>query len=323
MKKLSFLFIFLFFLIFISLFIGENLGSFSDLFKNDSQGSFLFWNLRIPRMISALIAGSSLGLCGHIMQTYFQNPLAGPYVLGVHSGSTLMIALSIIGLGTNFIGNGDFSIIFFSILGPLIIMLLLFFLSGRNQNHVGLLIFGILLNYVISGILDLLFSVSENYQIKEFFLWNLGSFSRTYEYSLLLFFIIVFIAHLFALFIANELDLLLLGPSYARATGVSLKMIKWKVLIIVSLLTGAVVTFCGPLSFVGIISPHIFHKIFSTHLHRYSLLGSSLIGAILCLIANIFSQGFFLPTLPVNTVLSIMGGPLVGLYLIKNQKVLK
>lgn len=283
----------------------------------------VIFDIRLPRLVAALSAGAALALCGLLMQTYFSNPLADPYILGVHGGSSLGVAFWILGssvLPTTcllFI-NGEFlnisGMVLSSILGACFVFLLLLFLSWHFANKLAVLFMGVLIGHMFSGIVSLLVAYSDNYKIKAFLLWSLGSFSRVTLESSFVIAATFACTLLWSIFLINKLNLLLLGDNYATINGVNVKRLRIEMLAIASIISGVVISFCGPIIFIGALVPHLARFIFKTNNHKTLIISSAMIGGMVTLIIEYFVGTLLSTPVPINSVLGILGAPLLFIF---------
>ncbi len=287
---------------------------------NDSNQihSEILINFRLPKAITAILAGSALSVAGLMMQTLFRNPLADPYVLGVSSGASLGAALVMMTTGMIVGSAGSWIVVIAAILGAALVMMLVVGVSFKVQSAVSLLIVGIMFGTIVSSIVGVLQYFSNPDAIKLFVMWNLGSLSAvTWEHLKILTPIILLgLAMTFSL--QRRLDGLLLGENYAKGLGISIVQTRILIVVTTSLLAGAITAFTGPIGFVGIAVPHIARGIFKTANHRTLIPASILLGAILILICDIVSQ---IPTytLPINTISSLFGAPVIIWIILKRR----
>lgn len=288
--------------------------------KSNSINSEILLNYRLPKAITAILAGASLSVAGLMMQTLFRNPLADPYILGVSSGASLGVAIAMmaIGLLPFSIGTGSSVIIIAAILGASLIMILVMGVSFKIQNSVSLLLIGIMFGTIASSIVGILQYFSNPDAIKLFVMWNLGSLSGVTWQQLFYLIPIIFAGLIIASTIHNRLDVILLGENYSSGLGVNLIYTRLIILISTGLLVGAITAFTGPIAFIGIAVPHIARGIFKTSRHKILIPASILIGATLLLGCDIVSQ---IPTytLPINTISSLFGAPII-IWIILRRK---
>lgn len=291
----------------------------------DTVANNIFWQLRFPKATTALLAGAALAVSGLIMQTFFQNPLAGPFVLGIHSGSALGVALWI--MATSAISSlipelfYHFGVTFAAIMGSLVILLLLLFLSIRVPGKIVLLVIGLMFGHLASGIINILIAVSEAQQIKSFLLWTLGSFQRVAGTELIIFIITISAGLFFSLLFIKELNLLLLGDRYAKSSGLSIKKIRFFLIMITAILSGTVTAFCGPIVFLGIVVPHIARGWTRTNDHKILLPTTMMLGGIMALFAEFLSSSWQSINLPLNAIMGLLGAPVLFVFLWQRRRI--
>ena len=296
-----------------------------DLLTSDGKVSSLsaqvLLQLRLPKLFMALAAGGGLALCGLLLQTFFQNPLAGPFVLGIQSGASFGVAMWMflfsslpwwpLALGSTaaaFIGS-------FAAMG------LLIWLSHRMLHNVSLLIMGLLLNFFVSGALNILAVMNPAEKLKSFFVWSLGSFQRVGLQTASVFFFCTLVVLFLCFWLAPWLNKWLLGESYAESLGVSRKGMRWWVIVLSSLIVASVTSLCGPIAFVGLMAPHMTRLLFKTADHHILLFHSYIVGGLFCTLAVLISGHWTAYVLPVNSVLSLLGIPLfIAIFLLPQTR---
>ncbi len=303
--------------------VSVNIGEIFDK-SSLSLSKNIVWNIRFPRMVTAIAAGGGLAVSGLILQTWFKNQLADPFLLGVHSGTSLGVAIYVLGLSSFFSGITllhDSSIIIFGLLGALSILLMMIYISSKFRGSIYIIIFGIVISFFITGIINLILSFSSADELKHFFLWSLGSFDRMSgsESVIVLLIIISLVMNLFIR--SDSLNICLLGDDYARESGIELSLLRKIIIPTVGVISGLISVYCGPVIFIGLMGPHLTRMIFSTSNHRVLIPGSFLIGAGLCLVVTIFSSGYFAGmNIPVNALLGLVGTPFVLILLVNTSK---
>lgn len=264
--------------------------------------SHIIWNIRFPRACAALLSGVSLSVSGIALQTVFRNPLAGPFVLGVSSGASLGVALSLL-VGFSF---GQFGVLGAAALGAIVVMAIVMWVSACFKNVGFLLIVGLLLSYLIDAFVSILIAGSDAEALRVYVAWGMGSFGRLTFDGILFFAIAVLVGLLLVCSCVRYLNAACLGEEFARGLGVRVKICKKIVLLGASILAAASTAFCGPVAFVGIVIPHLAFMLFKVTNHRVLLPCSALCGAVLCLVASLFPI-----SIPLNAVLSIVGVPII------------
>lgn len=296
---------------------------FSVLFSGNSEdiNYQILINYRLPKSITAVLTGTALSVAGLMMQTLFRNPLADPYILGVSSGASLGVALSVMFssfLPAVLVGSG-WSLVLSATIGALLVLLFVIAVSFKIRDVVSLLIVGIMLGTLCSAVVTILQNFSNPDTIKLFVMWTFGSMSAvTWDYMLILFPLVV-VGLLMAFLLQKRLDALLLGENYARSLGIPVLQTRFFIVVISGILAGGITAFVGPIAFVGVAVPHIARGLFLSSSHRILLPASMLCGAFLLLICDIITH-IPVHTLPINTVSALFGAPVVIWILIKSRK---
>ena len=321
-QKSIVLLVLLFVFVLFDLTLGSVSVSFTDLWNSffdydaNSNEELTVRAFRIPRVLTAVLAGIALSVSGLLMQTLFQNPLAGPYVLGINSGSSLMVALSTM-TGFSLFAN-DFGLVGAALIGAFGAGLFILFCSLYVKNKVSLLLVGIMFGSFAGALVNVVQSYSNPDDLKMFMLWSFGSLQNVQLDQLSIFTGVVFTGIFLTLFIIKPLNLLVLGDQNATTLGVRIKSVRFLIILITAILTGTVTAFCGPIAFVGLIVPNIVKLVYKTTNHFHLLLGSMLGGALLIVICDVLMQ--LLQSyvhLPLNALTALMGAPIVVWIIIK------
>ena len=278
-------------------------------------------NHRLPKAITAILAGGALSVAGVLMQTLFHNPLAGPDVLGVTSGASLGVALLTLGTSTLplwlITGWGP---VMAAIIGAVCVLLLVIIVSIRIPQTVSLLIIGMMFGYFAGAIVSILQSMSNPDTLKLFITWTFGSLSSVGWGQMAVMAPIIISGIFLALLLQKQLNVLLLGRNYASGLGISVTQLRLWIILATALLAGTSTAFTGPIAFIGITMPHIARGLFQTPNHRIILPASMLCGAIILLICDLISQmPGFQGTLPVNAVTALFGAPVIIWIILKNK----
>lgn len=293
--------------------------------KLDEQNQWytILLHLRIPRALTALFVGSSLALGGLLMQTLFRNPLAGPSILGVSSGASLGVALFTLATGSYvFSGLGERTVIFVSALaGSLVVLFIILGIAKYVKHTVTLLIVGLMISYITSAIVSVLQYQASESSLKAFVVWGMGSFANT-DWNILWFLIgVLLISIILVLSIFKHLNILLLGENYAQSMGVNYNRVKLIIIIVSGLVVSVSTAFCGPIAFLGLAVPHLARSIHNTSDHRLILPTTILLGGALGLLADLVSRmPWTTGGLPLNTVMAMIGAPIVIVYILKNSR---
>jgi iron complex transport system permease protein len=281
---------------------------------------------RVPKAATALIVGVALSLSGLQMQTIFRNPMAGPDVLGISSGASLGVAFVILGFSArlspeNISGFGNWILVVASWAGAGAVMFLIMIISARVKEIMTILILGIMLSAGISAVVTLMQYFSNESMLKAYVIWTMGSLGNLTESQLKVLLISVSAGLILSLISVKMLNALLIGENYARSIGLNIKLARVLIFSCTSILAGSVTAFCGPIGFIGIAVPHIARIIFKTSDNRILVPGTVLIGGSMMLFSDIVSQ---LPgsesVLPVNSVTSLIGIPIVIWIILSNRK---
>ncbi len=288
---------------------------------------FIIIGSRLPQAVTAVLAGSALTVSGLMLQTAFRNPLAGPSILGITSGSSLGVAFVILFLGgsvsaAGYSWGGYMAILIGSFMGSLAIMALLLSFSVWLKNNLMLLIAGIMVGYLTSSAITLLNFLSTAEGVHGYAMWGMGNFNGVALKQLPLFLLTVGVGLVLSILMAKPLNVILLGENYAHNLGINTRRVRNMLLITTGLLTSVVTAFCGPISFIGLAVPHVVRMIFRNADHRIIIPGCILTGAAVGLLCNLLC---LLPedvVLPLNGVTPLIGVPVI-LYVIFKERLIK
>lgn len=287
---------------------------------------FIVMESRLPQAITAVLAGMALSVSGLLLQTTFGNPLAGPDVFGISSGASLAVALVTLGLGgtLSFGGyafSGFMAVLLAAFLGAMIVIVVISLFAAWIRNHVVLLIIGMMIGYLANSAISLLNFFASAEGVKSYLVWGMGSFGNVTLLETSWLSVVVVIGLLLALLMAKPLNALLLGGEYASSLGFNVKRIRLYLLMVTGLLTAIVTAYCGPIAFVGLITPHISRLLLGTDNHRQLLPMTMLIGAVICLLCNLICN---LPNengvMPLNAITPIIGAPFIIYVLMKSNR---
>ena len=279
---------------------------------------------RVPKVLTAMLAGAALSVCGLQMQTLFRNPLADPYIMGISTGAGLGVAVftmgaSAIGLSSTMFQN--IGIAGAACIGAVAVTIIIMLVSRKLKNAVSLLIFGIMLSSIGGAVISLLQFWSTDSGLKAFTLWTMGSFSGINYPGLLTMSIIVLLGIAISIFNIKDLNLLLMGEEFAKSAGLNENRSRNRILIASTLLAGGVTAFCGPIGFIGIAVPHLCKMLMNTANHRILIPMSILGGATVMLLADILSQSLTSSAIiPINTISAILGIPVILLIILKSYR---
>lgn len=294
------------------------------LHPDGSSTSYIITASRLPAAITATLAGASLATAGLLLQTTFHNPLAGPSILGITSGANLGVAIVMLALGGTVTAgmhtwSGHLAIAAAALAGSLLVMALLLLFSSLLKNSLLLLITGIMTGYITSSAITLLNLLASAESIQGFVLWGMGSFNSVSLQQLPLFVILCLLGLGLALLLIKPLNAIQLGESYAINLGINTQATRQLLLLATGVLTAVVTAYCGPVTFLGLATPHVAALLLGTSNHRILLPATLLTGSALALLCNLLCN---LPTttvLPLNAVTPLLGAPVI-LYIIMRRK---
>lgn len=271
---------------------------------------------RLPRVLTAVLAGVGLSIAGLLMQTLFQNPLAGPYVLGINAGAGLFVALSIM-TGIGFFSH-DLGLIGAALLGALASGMIILLSSLYVKTRISLLLIGIMFGSFAGALINVVQSYSSPNDLKTFMLWSFGSLQQVDFEQLGVFGLTMLIGIVITLFLIKPLNLLILGDKSAQLMGVNLKTTRFLIILVTAIFVGIITAYCGPIAFIGLIVPNIVKTIYKTTDHLVLLVGTILMGAILLLLCDITMQLMQnIVLLPLNALTALIGAPVVIWIIVK------
>ncbi len=287
-------------------------------------------NLRLPRILAAMLGGSALGIGGLLMQTLFLNPLAGPFVLGINAGASLGVALVILlsgiaGFSSFLSGIGmlaEMGMVIAATLGSALVIIMVLILARRIASKTVLLLIGIMFGYAVSALVSVLIHFSMAERVQSFLAWTFGSFSTVSWKELKVMIPVITISLALTFPLGKDLNVLLMGETYASSMGVAARKVKNSVILLTALLAATVTAFCGPVAFLGIAVPHLARNIARTGDHRVLIPMCILLGSIVALLSDLIAhfpgQGV---VLPLNAVTSLIGAPVVIWVITRYQHV--
>ena len=294
----------------------------------DSVWATVVQQIRVPRTLTAMLAGAALGVAGLQMQTLFRNPLADPFVLGISAGASLGVAAVVLAAGSTmslFAAGlgwfGELGVAGAAVAGAALVMLLVMALSLRVQNIVTVLVVGLLVGYLVASLITILLASAQEQFVDQYVRWGFGSFRGVTWSELRILAPAVAAGLLLAALTVKQLNVLLLGESYARSLGVHVRRAQAATMLGAALLAGAVTAFAGPIAFLGVAIPHLARALFGSGDHRVLVPAAALCGAAVALAAEIAAQ---LPgldaALPLNAVTALIGAPVVLVVLLRRRR---
>ncbi len=286
----------------------------------DRVNNNIIMQIRLPRLLGALILGGSLSVSGFLLQTFFNNPLAGPFVLGISSGAKLTVALAMTySLGMGVMLN-SWLMIGAAFLGSMIVIAFILPVAGKTQSSAILIICGVMTGYFCSALTELVINFADDSNIVNLHSWSQGSFSGLTWANAGVMAVTVFFCMIFVFIISKPMGALQLGEAYARSCGVNTGGLKVAIIILAGLLSAIVAAFAGPVSFVGIAVPQLMKGMLRSEKPIYMIPASFLGGAVFCLACDLLARLVFAPTeLSISVVTSIFGAPVVVWVMLRRQ----
>lgn len=295
--------------------------------EGDSLLSQIVLDLRLPKAITAVLAGVALSISGLMMQTLFRNPLAGPYILGVSSGASLGVALFTMlgGLTLNLFSSqllstlhSPLSTIIAAIIGSTAVLLLMLALSRKVKSSVSLLIVGLMVGSLASALIGVIQNFADPDSLKLFIVWTLGSLSGVGWGEMGVLLPIMLVGLVLSVVLVKPLNGLILGEDYARSLGIHIDRVRGGIVVATGLLAGGITAFCGPIAFIGVAVPHIARKLIGSTNHNWTLPACALVGANLILLCDLLSSLFVYP-LPISTLSALVGAPVIIYVIVKKN----
>lgn len=287
---------------------------------NDVEYSII-WKIRLPRILMAAILGGALSLSGFLLQTFFSNPIAGPFVLGISSGAKMVVALTMIVFLNNIGSFSSYTLIAAAFIGSLISTGFILMMSRKIRHMASLLVGGIMIGYICSAITDFVVTFAEDSDIVNLHGWSQGSFSGMSWSNVGVAVIVVGITLICAFFLSKPIGAYQLGEAYAQSMGVNIKVFRVVLILLSSVFSACVTAFAGPISFVGIAVPYLVRKSLNTSKPIVVIPGTFLGGAVFCMFCDLIARMAFAPMeLNISTVTSILGAPVVIIMMLRRGK---
>ena len=289
--------------------------------SRENTAGQIIWTIRMPRMIAAAVLGGALAVAGFLLQTFFSNPIAGPFVLGISSGAKLTVAIAMIlslKVGMN-LSSGMMIVAAF--VGAGLSMGLILAISGKVGRMSVLVVCGVMIGYICSAITDFMVTFAEDSNIVNLHNWSRGSFSGTSWENVRTMVPVVVIAMLLSFLLSKPMGAYQMGEKYAASLGVNLRRLRLALILLSSILAATVTAFAGPISFLGIAAPHLIRQLLKTTKPILMIPACFLGGAVFCLLCDLLARTMFSPTeLSISTVTAVFGAPVVIFMMLHRQK---
>lgn len=281
----------------------------------------IIWGIRLPRIFMAAILGGALSLAGFLLQTFFGNPIAGPYILGISSGAKMVVALTMIVVLERVGRVSSLAMVIAAFVGSMMSIGFVLLLSKSIKNMSVLLVGGIMISYICSAITDFMVTFANDSDIINLHGWSLGSFSGSNWSNFKLALVIVVITFALTFMLSKPIGAYQLGEAYAQSMGVNIRVFRVMLILLSSILSACVTAFAGPISFVGIAVPHLIKKGLNTAKPLVVIPATFLGGAVFCMFCDLIARTAFAPTeLNISTVTSIFGAPVVIIMMLKRSR---
>lgn len=296
---------------------------FRIIFLNDGESTEanIIWKIRMPRLLMSAILGGALSLSGFLLQTFFENPIAGPFMLGISSGAKMMVALAMIYFMQIFHSISSYTLIIAAFAGSLMATGFILLISRRINHMATLLVAGIMVGYICNAITDFVVTFAEDSDIVNLRGWSLGSFSGMNWSNIQVASILVFVTVFLTFLLSKPIGAYQLGEAYAQSMGVNIKFFRVALILLSSILSATVTAFAGPISFVGIAVPFLIKHSLNTAKPLVVIPGTFLGGAVFCMMCDLIARTAFAPLeLNISTVTSIFGAPVVIFMMLTKRR---
>ena len=286
----------------------------------DALAGSIVWQLRLPRAVMAVLLGAALSAAGYLLQTFFANPIAGPFVMGISSGAKLAVALTmVVFLNRGFL-TSSLTLILAAFAGALAAMAFVLAVARRVQRMSILVICGVMIGYICSAVTDIVVAFAQDSNIVNLHNWSQGSFSGMTWGNVRTAALVVLPALAAAFCLAKPMAAYQMGEAYARSVGVDVRRFSRLLVLLSSLLAACVTAFAGPISFVGIAVPHLVRTLMGTSKPILVIPGCFLGGAVFCLFCDLVARTVFAPVeMSISSVTALFGAPIVIYMMVRRQ----
>ena len=314
-------------MLFLSIFIGSSNLSFGAIFSaifspaDGGSASEILWKIRIPRALASLLLGGALALSGYLLQTFFHNPIAGPFVLGVSSGAKLVVALVMVASLGNALRLSSWVMIAAAFVGAMICMGFVILMSSVIEQMAMLIVSGVMIGYICSAVTDFIVTFAEDADIVNLHNWSKGSFSGMTWENVKVMVLVTGIASIGVFLLSKPISAYEMGEAYAANMGLNVKSFRVLLVLLSSVLAACVTAFAGPVSFVGIAVPHLVKWLLGTARPILLIPACFLGGSVFCLFCDLLARTMFSPTeLSISTVTAVFGAPVVIYIMIHRRR---
>ena len=294
----------------------------SILFSHDTASKYgkIIWDIRMPRILAAALLGGALSVSGFLLQTFFANPIAGPYILGISSGAKLVVACTMVFALTHGMMVHSVVMILAAFAGSLAVTGVILLISDKVRSMSILIVCGVMVGYICSAVTEFLVTFADDSNIVNLHNWSMGSFSAVSWDNIRVITVVVVISVISAFMLSKPMSAFQMGEQYARSVGVDIKAFRIGLITLSSILSATVTAFAGPISFVGIAVPHIIRSVTTTSKPIIMIPQCFLGGAVFCLFCDLLARNLFAPTeISISTMTAVFGAPVVIMMLIRRK----
>ena len=313
-------------LILMNMLIGSSSMTMGDalriLFSHDTASKYgkIIWDIRMPRILAAALLGGALSVSGFLLQTFFANPIAGPYILGISSGAKLIVACTMVFALTHGMMVHSVVMIIAAFAGSIAVTGVILLISDKVRSMSILIVCGVMVGYICSAVTEFLVTFADDSNIVNLHNWSMGSFSAVSWDNIRVITVVVVISVISAFMLSKPMSAFQMGEQYARSVGVDIKAFRISLITLSSILSATVTAFAGPISFVGIAVPHIIRSVTTTSKPIVMIPQCFLGGAVFCLFCDLLARNLFAPTeISISTMTAVFGAPVVIMMLIRRK----
>ncbi len=293
------------------------------LFSHETVSKFgrIVWDIRMPRILAAVFLGGALAVSGFLLQTFFANPIAGPYILGISSGAKLCVAVVMVFALRAGMMTSSFMMVLAAFAGSIAVTGVILLISRRVKSMAVLIVCGVMVGYICSAVTEFLVTFADDSNIVNLHNWSMGSFSAVSWDNVKTLTVVIVIAVIAAFMLSKPMTAFQMGEQYARSVGVNIRSFRIGLITLSSLLSATVTAFAGPISFVGIAVPHIIRSVSRTSKPIVMVPQCFLGGAVFCLLCDLLARNLFAPTeMSISTMTAVFGAPVVIFMLLDRKK---
>ena len=315
-------------LFYINIISGSVKLSASDILKiltlqdtENANGAVVIWDIRLPRILAAVFLGGALAISGYLLQNFFSNPIAGPFVLGISSGARFCVGVLMVFAYRFSFSLNSLSMIIAAFIGAAVVSLIVIIVSGTVKNNAILIVCGVMIGYICSAATELMVAFADDTNIVNLHNWSMGSFSGISWANMEFIVPVVLFSFGAAFLLSKGIEAYSYGDQYAFSVGLNIKRFRFLLILISSVLSATVTAFAGPIAFVGVAVPHLVISLFKTTKPKTVIPASFLGGAVSCLLCDLLARSMFAPMeISISSVTAIFGAPVVIGILLKRQK---